>query len=128
MITDRGRQFTSAAFRRALARRGITWRLGRLGHVASLPILERFWRTMKVEFARGLFLFRSLRSIDRDLAAYREWFNESRPHQALGQRTPDEVHFAEDTAATVVPLRARLVVECLGGHRDLPVLRLRAAA
>jgi transposase InsO family protein len=36
VITDRGRQFTSRSFRRALARRGITWRLGRIGHVASL--------------------------------------------------------------------------------------------
>jgi putative transposase len=128
VVTDRGRQFTSRAFRRALARRGVTWRLGRLGHVASLPLVERFWRSLKEEFARGLLLYRSVRVIDRGLAAYRTWFNGARPHQALDQRTPDEVHHGLDTRARSVPLKARLEIEAVAGHRALPVLTLRRAA
>jgi hypothetical protein len=83
---------------------------------------------MKVEYASGLHLFRPLRAIEAKLRAYVRWFNEERPHQGLGRRTPDEVHFRNITAARVVPLRAELVAEHVDNDSELPVLRLGRAA
>ncbi|MCK6460201.1 MAG: DDE-type integrase/transposase/recombinase, partial [Planctomycetes bacterium] len=69
LITDYGRQFTSAAFKRALARRGIRHRFGAVARRGSrsLARIDRFWRSLKTEYAHGLFLYRPLRSIERDL-------------------------------------------------------------
>jgi hypothetical protein len=62
------------------------------------------------------------------MRAYVRWFNAERPHQGLGQRTPDEVHLGRDTRAKAVPIRAALAVLHVDGERDLPVLTLRRAA
>jgi transposase InsO family protein len=56
----------------------------------SIALLERYWRSMKEEYANGFSLFRPLASIQPDLAAYVEWYSSERPHQSLGGRTPDE--------------------------------------
>ena len=83
---------------------------------------------MKYEFAHGLILFRTLPAIHRKLLGYVTWFNEHRPHQGLGQRTPDEVYFGRDTRPQSVPLRGELVADLVDDDCALPVLRLRAAA
>ncbi|HEX5135708.1 MAG TPA: DDE-type integrase/transposase/recombinase, partial [Planctomycetota bacterium] len=67
LISDQGPQLTSAVFSRALSRRGIRRRFGAIGRTGSVALIERFWRSMKEEYARGLFLYRPLRSIERDL-------------------------------------------------------------
>ncbi len=82
--TDRGRQFTSAAFARGLVRRGVRRGFGAVGQSGSIALLERFWRSLKDEYARGLFLCRPVRSIEADVARYARWFNAERPHQGLG--------------------------------------------
>ena len=61
------------------------------------------------------------------MRSYVGWFNVHRPHQGLGQRTPDEVHFVRDTRARAVPLRASLAISHVDGERELPVLTLRRA-
>jgi putative transposase len=128
LVTDRGTQFTSALFTRALTRRGIRRRVGAVGRSGSVALIERSWRSCKSEYARGLLLFRSLRSIERSVRAYATWFNGHRPHQALDQRTPDAVHLARDTRPRSVPLRAVLDVRHLADDRALPILTLRDAA
>ncbi|MCK6481123.1 MAG: DDE-type integrase/transposase/recombinase [Planctomycetes bacterium] len=75
VVTDRGRQFTSGAFTKALRRRGIRRRFGAIGRSGSIALIERFWRSMKMENARALFLYRPLRSIEEDVANYARWFN-----------------------------------------------------
>ena len=62
------------------------------------------------------------------MRAYVRWFNEERPQQGLGQRTPDEVHLGRGTRAKAVPLLAALAVHHVDGEHDLPVLALRRAA
>jgi hypothetical protein len=94
----------------------------------SLAIIERFWKSMKVDYSRGLVVYRPIRTIERLLLGYARWFNEARPHQGLGQRTPDEVYYGRDTRAKSVPLHAALRVEHIEGDRALPVLSLRRAA
>ncbi len=127
VVTDRGRQFTSAAFTGALVRRGIRRRFGAVGQSGSIALLERFWRSMKDPYARGLFLYRPLQRVEDDLARYARWFNAERPHQGLGSRTPDEVHAGRRRSPQRVPARAALRVRYLGDDRALPILRLRAA-
>ena len=128
VITDRGRQFRTRIFGRALRSRGIRRRFGAVGRPQAVSRIDRFFRTFKEEYARGLFLCRPLHSIERAVRLYVTWFNTERPHTALGLRTPDEVHEGRDTRATVVPLRALLTARHLENDRALPVLRLRAAA
>jgi transposase InsO family protein len=127
-VTDHGTQFTSELFTRALARLGIRRRYGKVHRHGSLSLIERFWKSFKLEYAGRLVLYRPVSSIERSLATYATWFNEHRPHQGLAQRTPDEVHYGTSTRAKSVPLRAVLEAEPLAGDHLLPVLRLRAVA
>jgi putative transposase len=131
VVTDHGRQFTSAAFMRALRRRGIRRRYGAVARKGSrsLARIDRFWRTLKSEYARGLFLYAPLRAIERRLRHYAlDWFNRERPHQGLGLGTPDEVYFGRRRRTRLAPSRATLGVRFLHGDRELPILRLRRAA
>jgi len=130
LITDHGRQFTSVAFARALARRGIRHRFGAVARRGSrsLARIDRFWRSLKSEYARGLFLYRPLRSIERDLTSYVSWFNAERPHTGLGLRTPHEVHHGRPRRRPRAITRGVLAVRFVAGDRRLPVLRLRHAA
>jgi putative transposase len=128
VVSDKGTQFTSRAFSRALRRRGIRRRFGAVARSGSIALIERFWGSCKRESARVLFLYRPLRRIERDIQAYAHWFNTARPHQGLGNLTPDEVYFRRSTRARAVPLHPALEVRHLDGDRRLPVLRLRPAA
>ncbi len=128
LVTDHGRQFRSAAFKRALQRRGIRRRFGAIGKTGSLALIERFWRSMKEEYARGLFLYRPLRTIERQLQSFALWINRERPHQSLGNRTPDEVHSGRARRPRHTATRGVLAVRFVGGDHRLPVLRLRHAA
>ena len=82
----------------------------------------------KVEYARGLVPYRRIATIQRKLLAYSHWFNAHRPHQGLGQRTPDEVFYGRYARANLVPLHAALEANLIDGDQSLPVLRLRCAA
>ena len=128
LVTDHGRQFTALAFRQAVRSLGIQPRYGAVHRHGSIAVIERWWKSMKVEYARGLHLFRPVRAIETKLRAYVRWFNEERPHQRLGQRTHDEVHFGKVTTAREVPIRAALVAELMDDDSELPLLRLRRAA
>ena len=127
-VTDHGKQFTAGVFGRALRALGARHRYGAVHRHGSLAVVERWWKSMKVEYGSSLHLFRRIHVTEARLRAYVRWFNEERPHQGLGQRTPDEVHFGKVTSARAVPLRAELVAEHDGGDGELPVLRLRDAA
>ena len=128
IITDQGSQFTSRRFGGYLRCRKIRRRLGAVGRPNSIATVERFWRSMKGEFARGLMLFRPIRAIERQLGLYAGWFNRERPHEGLGGRTPDDVHCGRKQKRPRMIDQARLEVRLLGGDRRLPILRLRRVA
>ena len=128
MVTDHGKQFTASLFTRTLRRLGTGHRYGAIGKSGSIALIERFWRACKSEYAHGLVLFFPVGSIRQALVRYCAWFNQHRPHQGLGHKTPDEVHAGMSTRPAAVPLRAALVVRHVGGDRELPVLSLRPAA
>ncbi len=56
----------------------------------NLARLDRFWKTLKAEYARGLFLYRPLRALERDLRRYVRWYNTERPSWPLGGRAPSD--------------------------------------
>ena len=127
MVTDHGTQLTAKELCHELRRRRIGHRYGAVLRHGSISVIERFWKSMKQEYAHGLVLFRSLLAIQRKLLDYVHWFNEHRPHQGLDQRTPDDVYYGRDTRAKSVPLRGELAFETVAGDHSLPALSLRAA-
>jgi putative transposase len=128
VISDRDPVFTSRRFTRLLRRHAVRRRFGAIGSKATLARIERFWRTLKDGYVGGLFLYRPLRTIDRDLDRYATWFNRERPHEGLRGRTPDGVHYSRKQEQPRLIHRARLDVRFLRGDRNLPMVRLRRAA
>ena len=91
-------------------------------HVAS---------SIKGEFAGLTLLFQSHAKIRTNLECYRTWFNEHRPHQGLGLRSPAEAARVQVARCRRNPLegeRFTLAVDHVGGHRALPIYTLRRAA
>jgi transposase InsO family protein len=90
-VSDQGPQFTSLAFRHALARRGIRHRYGALGKSGSIALLERFFRTLKTiaETRPRPPLLRT--DLERRLAVAFDYYVWLRPHHGLGGATPAEV-------------------------------------
>jgi transposase InsO family protein len=127
LVCDRGTQFTSDRFRSFLARRGIQRRHAALGD-PNLSRIDRFWRSMKEEYARGLFLFKPVDTLERELRAYARWHATARPHQGLGQRAPEAVHQGWRKRRVRRVDHAVLEVTLLDGDHRLPVFRLRPAA
>jgi hypothetical protein len=77
-------------------------RFGAVGQHGSIAVVERFIRTMKTECTRRLFLMPMRRETFRqELSRYAEWYNQHRPHEWLGGRTPDEVYHDERPANRV---------------------------
>jgi hypothetical protein len=91
VITDKGREFFCARFKRWCRRRGIGLRFGAVGRHGSVVLIERFIRSVKQECVRRLLVPLRIDEMRRELELYCGWSNEWRPHEALGGRTPLEV-------------------------------------
>ncbi|MCA9591607.1 MAG: transposase [Myxococcales bacterium] len=143
IVSDRGAQF-QGAYREWCARRGTKARFGALGEHGSIAIIERFFGSLKREMWRVLPLVPSrLAAIEQHVAAYVEWYDAHRPHQALGGRTPREVCEGARVKVTRLEPRARyparrgakrikaplvLRTERLRGQPHLPVFHVTKAA
>ena len=66
------------------------------GRYADNIFVERLWRTVKYEEVY-LKAYAYAKEARRELGGYFRFYNDQRPHQALGYRTPGEV-FSEATA------------------------------
>ena len=101
--SDQGVQFTSEAFTGLLERRGVAISKDGPGRVFDNIFSQRLWRTVKYEEVH-LKDYADPREARDGLAAYFQFYNDERPHQALGYRTPAEVYSAraggEDDCAT----------------------------
>jgi len=93
LIADQGTQFTADAFRLWCRRRGIQQRFGAVGKYGSIAVVERFIHSMKNECTRAILVPFSTAVFEREIHHYVLWFNENRPHERLGARTPDEIYF-----------------------------------
>jgi putative transposase len=85
--TDQGSQFTSAAFTGTLAAAGVKISMDGRGRWMDNVFIERLWRSLKHEdvylkgYADGL-------EARAGIAEWIAFYNHSRPHQALANRTP----------------------------------------
>jgi putative transposase len=89
--TDQGSQFTAQAFTGILAAAGIRISMDGRGRALDNVFVERLWRSVKYE---DIYLkeYSSVASLLVGLEAYFRFYNDERPHQSLGYRTPKEVH------------------------------------
>jgi len=90
--SDQGSQFTSLDYTGRLKDEGIRISMGRRGRALDNIFVERLWRTIKYENAY-LNDYGNMREAAQRLKAYLSFYNEERPHQSLGYRTPAAVYF-----------------------------------
>jgi len=89
--SDQGSQFTSNKFTEMLLSKEIKISMDGRGRVFDNIFIERLWRTVKYEniYLRG---YETGKDVKEGLSAYFPFYNNERFHQALGYRTPEEVH------------------------------------
>ena len=88
--TDQGSQFTSDAFTGALLEQGIQISMDGKGSYQDNIFVERLWRSIKYEEVY-LKAYQNGSEARRGIGAYLDFYNQERPHQALGYQTPGEV-------------------------------------
>ena len=91
--TDQGSQFTSEAFTAVLKAADVRISMDGKGRALDNIFVERLWRSVKYE---EIYLkqYQSMQEARAGLAAYFRFYNHQRPHQALENRTPAEMHGA----------------------------------
>jgi putative transposase len=92
--TDQGVQFTSAAFLDQLAAAGVQISMDGKGRFLDNIFIERLWRSLKYEevFIKA---YGSVLEARRGIGGWLSFYNNERPHQALGYRTPRAVFAGE---------------------------------
>ena len=88
--TDQGSQFTSEAFTGALRDQGIQVSMDGKGRYLDNIFVERLWRSVKYEEVY-LKAYQNGTEARKGIDAYLDFYNQERPHQALGYRTPGQV-------------------------------------
>jgi putative transposase len=91
--TDQGVQFTAAAFTGRLEAAGVAVSMDGRGRALDNVFVERLWRTVKYEdiYIRA---YEAVPELHRGLGRYFGFYNDERPHQSLGYRTPAAVYRA----------------------------------
>lgn len=94
--TDQGAQFTSDEFTGCLKRHGVLISLDGRGRALDNVFVERLWRTLNYE---DIYLRDSPdgHAIHHGLQRYFTFYNQARPHSAIGGKTPAEVHHHPDS-------------------------------
>lgn len=89
--TDQGSQFTSRGFTEALLERDIQISMDGRGRALDNIFVERLWRSLKYEciYMRSL---NTLKEARKEIKEYFEFYNNDRPHQSLGNKTPSEIY------------------------------------
>ena len=89
--TDQGAQFTSRAFTDRLRAAQVQISMDGRGRALDNVFVERLWRSVKYEdiYIQG---YDTVPGLHRGLARYFAFYNDERPHQSLGYRTPAAVY------------------------------------
>jgi putative transposase len=90
--SDQGSQFTSKDFTQILLDKGIKISMDGRGRVFDNIFIERLWRSVKYEnvYLKG---YETCEETIDGLGSYFPFYNNQRPHQALGYKVPHEVHY-----------------------------------
>ena len=97
--SDQGSHFTSPQFVDRLLAKEVAVSMDGRGRAMDNIFTERLWRTVKYEEVY-LHEYQTPREARQSLTRFLTYYNERRPHQSLGYRTPSEVYFGtrqEDT-------------------------------
>lgn len=90
--SDQGCQFTSKDFTQILLDKGIKISMDGRGRVFDNIFIERLWRSVKYEevYLKG---YETCKDAIDGLRGYFPFYNNQRPHQALGYKVPYEIHY-----------------------------------
>ena len=89
---DQGIQFTSERFTDRLKKDDIRISMAGRGRCFDNILVERLWRSLKYEevyvndYSGG-------REAHQGISGYFRFYNQERPHQSLGRRTPEQMYF-----------------------------------
>jgi len=86
--TDRGDQYAAAAYPTALAARGVTVSMSRVGECLDDAVAERFFATLKAKFADTRTWPPRAAARLAIFAWLEVWYNRQRRHSALGYHAP----------------------------------------
>jgi len=118
--SDQGSQFASAAFTDVLKREGVVISMDGRGRAFDNIFVERLWRSVKHEdvYLKG---YASMGELLVRLTEYFAFYNGERPHQSLGQQTPDVVYRSAIGGGAMIVDMARGHVEFGGAVEESPV-------
>ena len=85
--TDQGTQFTAQEFIDVVLESGIKLSKDGKGRWLDNVFVERLWRSLKYEEVY-LYAYESVSEARAGIARYFDFFNNERPHKALGYQTP----------------------------------------
>jgi putative transposase len=89
--SDQGSQFTSNGFTGCLKSYGIEISMDGRGRCHDNIFIERLWRSVKYELIY-LKAFEDGIHLNQEMRKWFDWYNQERPHQALGYKTPEAVY------------------------------------
>lgn len=90
--TDQGCQFTSDPFVKRLKKSAIKISMDGRGRFTDNIFIERLWRSLKYEEVY-LHDYETVRACRSGISNYLSFYNNERPHQSLGYRSPSECYF-----------------------------------
>jgi putative transposase len=88
--SDQGAQFTSEDWLNLLIKYDIEVSMTGVGRSNDNAYIERLWRTLKYE---GIYLhgIDTIKGLKKELPNLIWWYNNERPHQSIGYKTPKEM-------------------------------------
>ena len=98
--TDQSSQFTSEAFTSMLLAQGVQVSMDGRGRCMDNVFVERLWRSIKYEEVY-LKAYQNGTEARKGIGAYLAFYNQERPHQALGYRSPGQVFTGTSTSLTI---------------------------
>jgi len=90
--TDQGSQYTSYIHTQTLKDNGITISMDGKGRATDNIVIERFWRSAKVE---RIYLnqYNTIKELKEDIIDYMQFYNYRRFHETLDYKKPMNVYF-----------------------------------
>jgi transposase InsO family protein len=134
ILTDNGKVFTGrfnqppveVLFDRICRENGITHRLTQPRSPTTTGKIERFHRSLRLEFRTDR-VFTDLAAAQAELDAWVDDYNTNRPHQGIGMEIPAQ-RFQRGDLAPVTPLRATTDARPAASRRDGTWVARRASA
>ena len=117
--TDQGSQFTSEALTSMLLAQGVQVSMDGRGRCMDNVFVERLWRSIKYEEVY-LKAYQNGTEARKGIGAYLAFYNQERPHQALGYRSPGQVFHAVSPQRCLLELPRVLPSD--EGLRDTPAV------